>query len=180
MNSAQVLAFVAGLIERLPARRPLRVGIDGRSGAGKTSFADALAHRLEALGRPCLRASLDGLHPPGHEQPFPEEWLDVPAGAILLVDGTFLYTPALRGQWDFTIWLDVDWQVVLLRRARRDGMRGGRAELVREAYKTGWMQRQRHYEESIRPHEQVEVVIDNSDFEHPYIVRAPRPPRRAL
>src|SRR6185295_151613 len=184
---------------------------------------------LEALGRVCLRASLDDFHPPGHEQreraaavtpaeylrdaydyakirellldpcgpggnrrcrldywnshddqPFPEEWLEVPSGALLLVDGMFLHTPALRGHWDFAIWLDVDWRVMLQRNARREGTRGGQEELVREAYKSGWMQRQRQYEESVRPHEQVEVVIDNSDVEHPYIVRAPRPPRRAL
>ena len=114
------------------------------------------------------------------DQPFPEEWLEVPEDAILLVDGIFLHTPPLRDQWDFTIWLDVDWQIMLLRGARRDGTKGGPAELQREAYKKGWIQRQVSYEQSVRPHERVDVIIDNSDVEHPYVVRAPRPPRRAL
>lgn len=228
MNSSQVLAFLVDALVRLPTRRPLRVGIDGRSAAGKTTFADALADRLEALGRVCLRASLDDFHPPGYEQrertrgftpaeylqegydyakirellldplgpkgnrrcrldywnshadqPFPEDWLDVQEDAILVVDGMFLHTPPLRKHWDFTIWLDVDWQIMLLRRAQRDGTRGGSADLVREAYKTGSLQRHLWYEQSVRPHEQVDVVIDNSDVEHPYIVRAPRPTRRA-
>ena len=229
MNLPQVLGLLVDALLRVPLQRPLRVGIDGRSGAGKTTLADALADRLEALGRVCLRASLDDFHAPGHEQrekaggftpeeylreaydygkirelllgptgpggqrrcrldywnshddqPFPEEWLDVPEQAILLVDGQFLHTPPLRDHWDFTIWLDVDWQIMLLRGARRDGTKGGPAELQREAYKKGWIQRQVSYEQSVRPHERVDVIIDNSDVEHPYLVRAPRPPRRAL
>lgn len=227
MSSAHVLAFLVDQMGRLPAHRPLRVGIDGRSGAGKTTLADSLADRLEALGRACLRASLDEFHPPGHQQreksgaltpaeylrsgydyakicellldpfgprgsrrcrldywnshhdePFPEDWLDVTSDAILLVDGVFLHAPALREQWDFTVWLDVDWQSALLRAARRDGTRGGPEELVREAYKTGWIPRQLWYEQSVNPRERVDVIIDNSDVEHPFIVRAPAPTRR--
>jgi uridine kinase len=227
MNSRQVLAFLVDAMLHLPAQRPLRIGIDGRSGSGKTTLADTLAERLEALGRVCLRASLDDFHRPGHEQrektrgftpaeylkegydyakirellldpwgpagsrrcrldfwnshqdqPFPEDWQDVQQEAILLVDGMFLHTPALRAQWDFTIWLDVDWQIMLQRRAQRDGTRGGHADLVREAYKTGWIPRHLWYEASVHPHERVDVVIDNSDVAHPYVVRAPRPTRR--
>jgi uridine kinase len=40
------------------------VGIDGVSGAGKTTFADDLAPVLAALGRPVVRASVDGWHHP--------------------------------------------------------------------------------------------------------------------
>ena len=206
--------------------RPLRVGVDGRSGAGKTTLADALADRIEALGRTCLRASLDDFHRPGHQQressggvtpaeylreaydyakirellldplgprgsrrcrldfwnshddqPFPEDWLDVERDAVLIVDGAFLHAPELRDRWDFTIWLDVDWQKTLLRVARRDGRRGSPADLTREAYAKGWIPRQVWYEETFRPPEQVDVIIDNSDVEHPNVVRAPRPQR---
>jgi uridine kinase len=228
MNSPQVLTYLVDTIQQLTKNRPLRVGVDGRSNAGKTTFADALADRLEAVGRVCLRATLDDFHPPGHEQreraggytpaeylregydyaklrellldpfgrggnrrcrldywnshddePFPEEWIDVDPAAILLVDGMFLHTPPLRDQWDFTIWLDVDWQNMLLRGAQRDGTKGGSTELVRDAYKTGWLPRHLLYEQSVHPHERVDVVIDNSDVNHPYLVRAPRPKRRA-
>jgi len=206
--------------------RPLRVGVDGRSGAGKTTLADALADRIEALGRTCLRASLDDFHRPGHQQressggvtpaeylreaydyakirellldplgprgtrrcrldfwnshddqPFPEDWLDVERDAVLIVDGAFLHAPELRDQWDFTIWLDVDWQKTLLRVARRDGRRGSPADLTREAYAKGWIPRHVWYEETFRPRERVDVIIDNSDVEHPNVVRAPRPQR---
>jgi len=227
MSSAHVLAFLVDQIQGLSRHRPLRVGVDGRSSAGKTTLADALADRLEALGRVCLRASLDDFHPAGYRQweksadltpveylrrgydyakirellldpfgpqgnrrcrldfwnshddePFPEDWQDVATDAILLVDGVFLHAPELRAQWDFTIWLDVDWQSMLRRTAQRDGIRGGSAELVREAYKTGWIPRHLWYEQAVHGREQVNVIIDNSDVEHPYIVRAPARARR--
>lgn len=45
---------------------PIRVGVDGRSAAGKTTFADALSERLRGLGRVVMRAEIDDFHPPGH------------------------------------------------------------------------------------------------------------------
>jgi uridine kinase len=226
MKPAQLLGVLAEQLEGRSKRRPLRVGIDGRSSAGKTTLADALADRLEARARECLRASLDDFHHPGHEQrekaggltpaeylrdgydyakirellldplgpngsrrcrldfwnshadePFPEDWVEAKPDAIVLVDGMFLHTPPLRDLWDFTIWVDVDWERMLLRGAHRDGTPGGPADLVREAHRTGWIARQRWYEETVHPQELADVVIDNSDVERPNLVRAPRPTR---
>jgi uridine kinase len=226
MKSAQVSAFLVEAIQKLPRHRPLRVGIDGRSSSGKTTLADALADRLEELGRVCLRASLDDFRRPGHErrekagrftpaeylresydyakirellldplgpggnrrcrldfwnshddEPFPEEWPVVDEDAILIADGGLLHARELHAHWDFTIWLEVDWQSILLRGARRDGTQGGPAALLRAAYESGWIPRQHRYEESVHPHDLATVVIDNSDVEHPFIVRAPRPTR---
>lgn len=225
-NSSQVSMFLVDTIQRLPRHRPLRVGVGGRPGAGKTTLADTLADRLEALGRVCLRASLDDFHRPGHEQrekaggftpaeylregydhakirellldplapqgnrrcrldywnshddqPFPEDWVDVQRDAILMVDGAFLHTHELRDQWDFTIWLEVDWQSLLRRRAQRAGTRGGPASLLGAAYENGWIARHLQYEESVHPHDRADVVVDNSEVAHPVIVRAPRPTR---
>ena len=41
---------------------PLRVAVDGIDAAGKTSLADELAISIEMLGRPVIRASIDGFH----------------------------------------------------------------------------------------------------------------------
>jgi uridine kinase len=58
----EVAARVAGLG---PGR--LRVAIDGRTAAGKTSFGHELAAALRGMGRPTLRASLDDFkHPWQH------------------------------------------------------------------------------------------------------------------
>ncbi len=55
-------------VERAAALVPERgrpvVAIDGVDGAGKTTFAEALAERLRADGRDVVRASIDGFHHP--------------------------------------------------------------------------------------------------------------------
>jgi len=43
---------------------PLRVAVDGIDAAGKTTLAAELAGQIEALGRPVIRASIDGFHHP--------------------------------------------------------------------------------------------------------------------
>lgn len=51
-------------IRRQPAGRPVRVGIDGVSAAGKTILADELASLLRREGRPVLRSGVDSYHHP--------------------------------------------------------------------------------------------------------------------
>src|SRR6185437_4675361 len=57
---SQLLDLVAGRLPVGPGR--LRVGIDGRDGAGKTSFADELAEAVGRLDRPVVRVSADDFH----------------------------------------------------------------------------------------------------------------------
>jgi len=54
---------MAEAITRL-SRSRLRIAIDGRTGAGKTSFGHELGAALRRLGRPTLRASLDDFKHP--------------------------------------------------------------------------------------------------------------------
>jgi uridine kinase len=51
---------VAGLIPHVDGY--VRVAIDGVDGSGKTTFADALSARLQSLGRPTVRVSIDDFH----------------------------------------------------------------------------------------------------------------------
>jgi uridine kinase len=61
-----VIGQVAARIARLSPGR-LRVGVDGRTAAGKTSFGHELATALRGLGRPTMRASMDDFkHPWRH------------------------------------------------------------------------------------------------------------------
>lgn len=47
------------------AHRPIRIAVDGRDAAGKTTFADLLAHELVTGGTEVYRASIDNWqHPP--------------------------------------------------------------------------------------------------------------------
>ena len=62
MDRADLLVRIA---DRFASRRPghpLRVGIDGVCGAGKTMFARELAATLEASGRTAIEVDSDGFH----------------------------------------------------------------------------------------------------------------------
>jgi uridine kinase len=61
---ALVLERVAAAVLALPATGTVRVGIDGVDGAGKTTFADELREALAPVGRPVIRATVDGFHNP--------------------------------------------------------------------------------------------------------------------
>jgi uridine kinase len=67
---------IADRITSLELGHPTRVGVDGRSAAGKTTLADALAEVVQATtSRPVLRASIDDFHRPGHKfRSMREEW----------------------------------------------------------------------------------------------------------
>jgi uridine kinase len=52
------------LLAAHPGDRPLRVGVDGITAAGKTTWAAELAAALATRGRPAVPLSLDGFHHP--------------------------------------------------------------------------------------------------------------------
>ena len=58
---------IAAIADALAERRPghtLRVAVDGRTAAGKTTFAARLADALRSRGREVLQAGIDGFHNP--------------------------------------------------------------------------------------------------------------------
>jgi len=65
---AALLEWLADLACRASAgpARPARVGVEGRSAAGKTTTADRLGECIAARGRQVVRASIDDFHPPGY------------------------------------------------------------------------------------------------------------------
>jgi uridine kinase len=64
----EFLHDLAGRIAGLRLGRPVRIGIDGVDGAGKTMLADELVAPLEALGRTVVRSSIDHFHRPRAER----------------------------------------------------------------------------------------------------------------
>lgn len=59
-----MIGTLADKISERWSHRPLRVGIDGITAAGKTVLADELVAPLEQRGFHVIRASLDGFHHP--------------------------------------------------------------------------------------------------------------------
>lgn len=64
MQRRELIDEVAAQIAGIVRPHPVRVAIDGVDAAGKTTFADELAAALTAVGRPVIRASIDGFHNP--------------------------------------------------------------------------------------------------------------------
>jgi uridine kinase len=61
---SELLDFLARKIAGTAPDQRIRVGIDGPDAAGKTTLADELGVAIETLGRPVIRASIDGFHNP--------------------------------------------------------------------------------------------------------------------
>jgi uridine kinase len=63
-----VLDDLAARIGDVSLGRPMRIAIDGRTAAGKTTLSDELAARIGNRGRPVIRTSIDGFHRPKVER----------------------------------------------------------------------------------------------------------------
>jgi uridine kinase len=63
-----VLGDLAIRIGDLLLGRPIRIAIDGRTGAGKTTLSDELTVLIRNRGRTVVRASIDGFHRPKAER----------------------------------------------------------------------------------------------------------------
>jgi uridine kinase len=64
MTREDLVAEAAHRICQVRRSHPVRVAIDGVDAAGKTTLANELVGPLERLGRPVIRASIDGFHNP--------------------------------------------------------------------------------------------------------------------
>lgn len=62
MSRSSVLTELAGAICGRNPGHPIRVGIDGVCGVGKSTFAAELADRIDARGRPAILLDSDGFH----------------------------------------------------------------------------------------------------------------------
>jgi len=86
-----------------------------------------------------------------------------PAGAVLVLDGIFLHRQRLAGVWDFSVFLDVPFDVTAQRMAGRDGSSPDPQHASMRRYVEG----QQLYLAACAPQQQASVVIDNSSLEEP-------------
>lgn len=89
------------------------------------------------------------------------------AGSILVFDGIFLHRPELRSYWDFSIFIDVDFNVSIPRGAQRgEGSPDPLAQLNRR-----YIEGQKIYLAQCSPKAFASVVVNNEDLENPYIIQ---------
>lgn len=206
-RSALIAQLAAAIASRGQGR--LRVAVDGRTAAGKTSFGHELASAIAAAGRPVLRASLDDFKRPWRERhlydresgegyyrnafdyervkaillaPFEhgacalcaidprtqvdhsEEVTLAAPDAVLLVDGVFAFRAELNGWWDYRLWLEVSPELSIARGLERDG---GDLSILTDRYLVS----ENIYLLEETPAHRADVVIDNTDFRRPAILR---------
>jgi uridine kinase len=81
-------------------------------------------------------------------------WITGPADAVLVVDGTFLNRPELRGLWHWSAWLDADPQAAAQRLLTVDG-----PSALSERYRGA----QALYEADANPRAKATAIVDNTD-----------------
>jgi uridine kinase len=177
---AQVIARVAELAGRLP-HRTVFVGMDGFGGAGKSALADAVA---AAVPRAQIVPVDDFWGPSIREWDWPRfeaqvlqalrvgataryqvwdwvrdvggEWVDVPPGRILIVEGVSATRQEVDAPWDLTIWVDAPQDVRLARARERDG------EAMLHRWLDDWMPSEEAYAQRERPWERVDLIVSGT------------------
>jgi uridine kinase len=209
---------VVGMVQSLGPRR-LRVAIDGRTAAGKTSLGHEIAEALAHHGRPVLRASLDDFKRPWRDAHLydrqsgegyyrnafdldamralllepagpsgdgrvalcsidPLTQVDhsaavtaMPGNGILLVDGVFACRPEIDRCWDLRIWVEIDAQLSVRRGTARDAAMEGGADAAEALHRERYLAAEELYLEEVDPRTFVEVIVDNTEFARPRLLR---------
>jgi uridine kinase len=86
-----------------------------------------------------------------------------------LLEGVFLLRPELIGFHDLTVLLDIPSSAVIGRAQKRDVPRLG-GDVLRK-YNKKYLEAQRRHFAEVDPWTVADIIIDNSDWEHPRVVK---------
>lgn len=125
----------------------------------------------EALG-PLGPGGSRRFRPAGHDVRTDEvlrtDFVEAPEGVVVVVDGLFLHRAQLEGCFEFTVFVDVPFEVSVARMAVRDGSPPDPSHLELRRYVEG----QRLYFAERSPWSRADVVVDNTDLAQPLLVPA--------
>lgn len=96
--------------------------------------------------------------------------------AALLFDGVFLLRQELVSRWDLRVYVHVPEEITLSRALVRDLDLFGSEAAVRHRYERRYLPGQAFYRDRASPREAADVVLDNSDWRDPLILRWPDGP----
>ena len=94
--------------------------------------------------------------------------------AILIMDGVFLFRPELIRYWDIKIFLDVGFDVTIPRAVKRVKDRElliGSEQGIIDIYNSRYVPGQKLYFQEAAPQEKADILIDNTDYDNPVILR---------
>jgi uridine kinase len=92
--------------------------------------------------------------------------VEAPEGAVVVVDGLFLHRAELEGCFEFTVFVDVPFEVTAARMAVRDGSPSDPAHPDMRRY----VEAQQTYFAQRAPWSRADVVVDNTDLGNPALV----------
>jgi uridine kinase len=104
------------------------------------------------------------------DSPAPASPWEAAADSILLFDGVFLLRPELIDLWDYKIFVQADFDVILRRARLRDGGLFGTPEQVEARYRARYIPGQKIYLEQCRPQSSADAVVVNNDPLHPELI----------
>lgn len=149
-------------------------GYDRTTGAGyyRNAWDFEAAHRLliepacaGGSGRVVLCA-----HDPLTGVDHRDTVVDLSADAVLIIDSVFAFRPQYDTFWDYRIWLQVDPALALSRGIARDTAMEGRDEALR-LHRDRYHVAETLYLNEVDPRARANVVIDNSRFESPRLIK---------
>lgn len=88
--------------------------------------------------------------------------------SILVFDGIFLHRPELRKYWDYSIFLDVDFEISIPRGAERGPGYGSPDPDAPENQR--YIEGQKHYLRESNPQQYATIVINNNDLWAPRVI----------
>jgi len=93
--------------------------------------------------------------------------------AILIMDGIFLFRPELLHFWDIRVFLDVGFDVTVQRAIKRakDQESLDSEQEIMDQYNCRYVPGQKLYFQEATPQEKADILIDNTNYENPIIVR---------
>lgn len=169
---------------RAKGREIIRTSIDGfhrpkveRYARGRHS---AEGYYYDARDLPAINALLLGPLGPGgdgwyrtasfdlhNDVPIEQDPQFAPDDAILIVDGTFLQRPELRGGWDLAIFVETSEHVSEQRGIDRDAAHLGGAEATRQLYADRYRPAFDLYEGLSAPASAADAIFNNDNFDQP-------------
>ncbi|MCU1426590.1 MAG: hypothetical protein JWL83_590 [Actinomycetia bacterium] len=95
----------------------------------------------------------------------------MPANAVLIVDGVFAYRPEINSYWDLRVWVEIDAELSVRRGMERDADMVGDADEAEALHRDRYLAGELLYMNDVDPTSFVEVIVDNTDFDRPRLVR---------
>lgn len=92
---------------------------------------------------------------------------------VLVFDGVFLLRPELADCWELSVHLSIPPELSIQRGIERDSLPMGGDQEAENRYRRRYLPGQAFYDAEVSPTSIADVVIDNSDFENPTIVKFP-------